>query len=65
MKFLAIMALVDGALDHDEFWHAWARCQKMTLDPFDPGWDVWQWVEHHLKTRRRNWNVTPPGRPAT
>ena len=34
----------------------------MTIDLFDPGWDVWQWVEHDLEALRRDWNVTPPGR---
>ena len=50
-----------GGHDPDEFWHAWARGQEMTVDLFDPGWDVWQWVEHDLDELRRTWNVTPPG----
>jgi hypothetical protein len=51
-----------GGLDPDEFWHAWARGQEMTVDLFAPGWDVWQWVEHDLEELRRTWNVTPAGR---
>ena len=34
-----------GGLDPDEFWHAWARGAEMTVDIFDPKWNVWDWVE--------------------
>ncbi|TAJ91300.1 MAG: hypothetical protein EPO10_11185 [Reyranella sp.] len=50
-----------GGLDPDEFWHAWARGAEMTVDLFDPKWNVWDWVEHDLDKLRRQWNVTPPG----
>lgn len=50
-----------GGLDPDEFWHAWARGAEMTVDIFDPQWNVWDWVEHDLDELRRRWNVTPPG----
>lgn len=50
-----------GGLDADEFWHALARGQAMTVDIFDPTWDVWAWVEHDLEELRRQWNVTPAG----
>ncbi len=52
-----------GGLDPDEFWHAWARGAEMTEDIFDPNWNLWDWVEHDLEELRRQWNVTPPGRP--
>jgi hypothetical protein len=52
-----------GGLDPDEFWHAWARGEEMTTDLFDPKWNVWDWVERDLEDLRREWNVTPPGRP--
>ena len=51
-----------GGLDPDEFWHAWARGAAMTVDIFDPEWDVWQWVEKDLEELRRKWSVTPAGR---
>ncbi len=51
-----------GGLDPDEFWHAWARGAEMTVDIFDPKWNVWDWVEHDLEELRRDWNVTPAGR---
>jgi len=51
-----------GGLDPDEFWHAWARGEAMTIDIFDPKWSVWDWIERDLEELRRDWNVTPPGR---
>jgi hypothetical protein len=30
-----------GALDPQEFWHAWARGGAVTLDLFGPSWDFW------------------------
>lgn len=50
-----------GGLDPEEFWHAWARGQEMTVDLFAPDWSVWDWVERDLDGLRRDWNVTPPG----
>lgn len=52
-----------GGLEPDEFWHAWARGEEMTVDIFDPKWNVWDWVEHDLDELRRGWNVSPPGVP--
>jgi hypothetical protein len=34
----------------------------MTVDIFDPTWNVWDWVEKDLEELRREWNVTPAGR---
>ncbi len=50
-----------GGLDPDEFWHAWARGQEMTVDIFAPGWNVWEWAERDLEELRREWNVAPAG----
>jgi hypothetical protein len=52
-----------GGLDPDEFWHAWARGQAMTVDIFKPGWNAWEWIERDLEELRHAWNVTPPGKP--
>jgi hypothetical protein len=30
-----------GALDPQEFWHAWARGERMKVDLFGPDWDFW------------------------
>jgi ubiquinone biosynthesis protein Coq4 len=54
-----------GGLDPEEFWHAWARGQEMTVDIFDPAWNVWDWVEKDLEDVRRTFNVSPPGNQAT
>jgi len=64
VKFNNVATRSQGGLDPDEFWHAWARGQQMTVDLFDPGWDVWQWIEHDLETLRRDWNVAPRGHEA-
>ena len=50
-----------GGLDPDEFWHAWARGAEMAVDIFEPGWNVWDWVERDLEELRRAWNVSPAG----
>ena len=50
-----------GGLDPDEFWHAWARGAEMTVDIFDPNWDIWDWVEKDLAEVRRTFNVSPAG----
>jgi hypothetical protein len=62
VKFNEVATPAHGGLDPDEFWHAWARGQEMTVDLFDPAWNVWPWIERDLEALRRDWNVTPPGR---
>jgi hypothetical protein len=37
-----------GALDPAEFWHAWARGERVRADLFDPSWDFWSWIEQPL-----------------
>jgi hypothetical protein len=34
-----------GALDPQEFWHAWAAGAAATVDTFAPDWDFWSYVE--------------------
>ena len=36
-----VAASAKGALDPQEFWHAWARGEKMKVDLFGPKWDFW------------------------
>ncbi len=60
VKFNDVATPGQGGLDPDEFWHAWARGQEMTLDLFDPGWDVWQWVEHDLAAARLERHASRP-----
>ncbi len=60
-NFDSVLSRSSEGLDSDEFRHAWARGAEMTVDLFDPTWNVWDWVEHDLDELRRHWNVTPPG----
>lgn len=63
VKFNDVAAAGTGGLDPQEFWHAWGRGRDMPVDLFAPDWNVWDWVERDLDKLRRDWNVTPPGRP--
>jgi hypothetical protein len=63
VKFNDVARYTTGGLDPDEFWHAWARGQEMTVDIFAPGWNFWQWIEHDLEALRRTFNVSPAGPP--
>lgn len=63
VKFNDVAAAGTGGLDPQEFWHAWGRGRDMPVDLFAPDWNVWGWVERDLDKLRRDWNVTPPGRP--
>jgi hypothetical protein len=48
-----------GALDPQEFWHAWARGAAVTEDLFAPGWDFWGCVEDSVAALRRRYGVPP------
>jgi hypothetical protein len=63
IKFNDVARYTTGGFDPDEFWHAWARGRDITIDIFDPGWQVWHWVEHDLEDLRRTFNVSPAGVP--
>jgi hypothetical protein len=63
VKFNDVATPATGGLDPDEFWHAWGRGRDMSVDLFAPDWNAWNWVERDLEQLRRDWNVTPPGRP--
>lgn len=63
VRFNDVATPATGGLDPDEFWHAWGRGRDMTVDLFAPDWNAWDWVERDLGQLRRDWNVTPPGRP--
>jgi len=62
VRFNDVATPATGGLDPEEFWHAWARGQEMTVDLFAPDWEVWQWVEHDLDDLRRTFNVSPASR---
>jgi hypothetical protein len=41
-----------GALDPEEFWHAWARGEAVKVDLFDPSWDFWAATHELIDTLR-------------
>jgi hypothetical protein len=47
-----------GALDPEEFWHAWARGEKMKVDLFDPAWDFWAATREPIEAVRARVGVT-------
>jgi hypothetical protein len=50
-----------GALDPQEFWHAYAGGKTATVDTFAPGWDFWTYVETPLRSLRRQWAIPEDG----
>ncbi len=47
-----------GALDPQEFWHAWARGERMKIDLFGPQWDFWAATREPIDTVRTRIGVT-------
>lgn len=43
-----------GALDPQEFWHAWARGERVAIDLFDSRWNFWSAAQQQLATVRRD-----------
>lgn len=43
-----------GALDPQEFWQAWARGERISIDLFDPAWNFWSAAQQQLQTVRRD-----------
>jgi tellurite resistance protein len=43
-----------GALDPQEFWRAWARGERVTIDLFDPTWKFWPAAQLHLEDVRKD-----------
>jgi ubiquinone biosynthesis protein Coq4 len=41
-----------GGLDPQEFWHAWARGERVTADLFGPSWDFWAATTKPIETVR-------------
>jgi hypothetical protein len=47
-----------GALDPQEFWHAWARGEQMTVDLFGPSWDFWAATREPIESVRARVGIT-------
>jgi hypothetical protein len=43
-----------GALDPQEFWHAWARGERVSIDLFDPAWNFWSAAQQQLAAVRQD-----------
>lgn len=50
-----------GALDPQEFWHAWAAGAETTIDTFAPDWNFWSYVEVPLDVLRQRWSIPAAG----
>jgi hypothetical protein len=50
-----------GALDPEEFWHAWAAGAAARVDTFAPGWDFWAIAGEDLRALRRHWAIPEDG----
>ena len=47
-----------GALDPQEFWHAWARGEAMQVDLFGPAWDFWAATRDPIAAVRTRIGIT-------
>ncbi len=50
-----------GALDPEEFWHAWVRGSEINVDLFDGSWDFWAVTAEKVDDLRDRYNISPPG----
>jgi hypothetical protein len=50
-----------GAMDPQEFWHAWAAGAAAKVDTFSPDWNFWAHVEKPLTALRAEWSIPPSG----
>jgi hypothetical protein len=57
----AVAGDATGALDPQEFWHAWAAGAAATVDTFAPHWDFWKHVEVPLAALRERWSIPAAG----
>jgi hypothetical protein len=54
-----VAASAKGALDPQEFWHAWARGERMQIDLFGPDWDFWAATREPIEAVRAHIGITP------
>lgn len=48
-----------GALDPQEFWHAWARGEQMKVDLFGPSWEFWSATTERIEAVRARIGLRP------
>jgi ubiquinone biosynthesis protein Coq4 len=49
-----------GAFDPEQFWNAWVRGARMTVDLFSSEWDFWANVEEPVDTLRQRYHAGSP-----
>ena len=54
-----------GALDPQEFWHAWAAGAAAKSDTFAPTWDFWAYVNEPLAVVRETLSIPATGLDTT
>jgi hypothetical protein len=59
IALIEVAGAAKGALDPQEFWHAWARGEQMKVDLFGPGFDFWAATREPIETVRARVGVTP------
>jgi hypothetical protein len=59
IALIEVAGAAKGALDPQEFWHAWARGEQMKVDLFAPGWDFWSAAREPIETVRARVGITP------
>jgi len=59
IKINDIAKSATGALDPQEFWHAWARGAQVTEDLFEPGWDFWARAGESIAVLRQRFGIPP------
>jgi hypothetical protein len=59
IKINDVAGAASGALDPQEFWHAWARGSAMCEDLFAPGWDFWACAEDSVAALRQRYAIPP------
>jgi hypothetical protein len=64
IKINDVAGAATGALDPEEFWHAWARGAAITVDLFAPDWDFWACVGESVAALRERYAVPPLSPPA-
>jgi hypothetical protein len=59
IKINDVAGAATGALDPEEFWHAWARGAAVTVDLFARDWDFWEATGDSVAALRQRYAVPP------
>ena len=56
-----VAGAAQGALDPQEFWHAWAAGASAKVDTFASDWDFWSCAGEPLVALRERWSIPASG----